>query len=97
MDKHHLVFRALSDAVSIKMIEMLIQNPAEISDFEKAFGMARSSIQKKLNNLEDAGLIEVSQMGRKRTNSFNFQPLDDLIPWIENLELKMAFARSGEK
>jgi len=59
--------------------------------------MTRPSIQKKLNNLEDTGLIEVTHMGRQRTNKFNVQPLAALIPWIENIELKVAFARSGEK
>jgi len=94
MDNHYLVFRALSDAISMKMIEMLIQAPAQLSDFEKAFGMPRPTLQKKLNYLQDAGLIEVIHNGRQRTNKFNFRPLSDLIPWIENLELKVAFARS---
>jgi len=97
MDNHHLVFRALSDAIAMKMIEILIQAPAQLSDFEKAFGMPRPTLQKKLNNLQDAGLIEVIHNGRQRTNKFNFQPLSDLIPWIENLELKVAYAKVNLK
>jgi len=47
--------------------------------------------------LQDAGLIEVIHNGRQRTNKFNFQPLSDLIPWIENLELKVAYAKVNLK
>lgn len=46
MNKHHLIFRALSDAVSVQIIELLIQKPAHLKDFDIAFGMPRPTLQK---------------------------------------------------
>lgn len=95
MSEHYKVFRALSDAVAIKIVELLISKPMQIGELEKQLDMPKSSVRKKLLLLKDAELICVEIEGRTYKNVINIQPIIDLVPWIDNMELSHIWAKKG--
>lgn len=78
------VFKALADPVRRELLDRLRdRNGQSLSELGDGLGIARQSVTKHLEVLEDAGLVVSERRGRQRLHFLNAAPIDDIADrWI---------------
>ena len=77
-----LVFKALSDATRMSVIEALARGDQAVGELAAPFDMALPSFMQHLKVLEDAGLITTRKVGRVRTCRLSTNTLRTAESWL---------------
>jgi DNA-binding transcriptional ArsR family regulator len=78
------VFKALGDRTRRRMLDLLVKRARTTGELAAAFpGLSRFAVMKHLRVLHKAGLLLVTKDGRKRWNSLNPVPLQEVFRrWV---------------
>jgi DNA-binding transcriptional ArsR family regulator len=76
------IFRALSDATRLAVVERLSVGPASASELARPFDMALPSFMQHLGVLERAGLVTSHKSGRTRTYQLSPAALHSASDWL---------------
>ncbi len=87
-DRLDKLFRALSDPVRRRMVDLMHERPRMTGELVKAFpDLTRYAVMRHLNQLDEAGLVTVRREGRKRWNQLNAVPLREMYErWVSRYE-----------
>jgi DNA-binding transcriptional ArsR family regulator len=77
------VLGALGDPTRRRIVEMLGDGPARVSDLAMPFEMSLPAVMQHLRVLEDSGLIASAKVGRVRTCSLQPDRLATVQDWVE--------------
>jgi DNA-binding transcriptional ArsR family regulator len=77
------VLGALGDPTRRRIIEILGNGPAPVSELAAPFAMSLPAVMQHLRVLEDSGLIASTKVGRVRTCSLQADRLMTVEEWIE--------------
>ena len=81
------VWRALADPSRRQILDLLRQSPMTTGELCNHFETTRFAVMKHLKALEEAGLILVNRVGRKRFNHLNPVPIQQIYRrWIKPFE-----------
>jgi DNA-binding transcriptional ArsR family regulator len=80
------VFHAIADGTRRRMIDVLSQGEASVSEIVERFEISQPSISEHLRILREAGLVTVRQLGRQRLYRIQAEPLRDVSDWIGHYE-----------
>lgn len=76
------VFRALADPTRRRVVEVLSQRPASVSELAQPFKMALPSFLEHLKVLEGCGLVSSTKAGRVRTYRLAPDRLREAEDWL---------------
>ena len=77
------VLGALGDPTRRRIVEMLGNGPAPVSDLAAPFAMSLPAVMQHLRVLEDSGLVASTKVGRVRTCSLKADRLGTVQDWVE--------------
>jgi DNA-binding transcriptional ArsR family regulator len=77
------VLGALGDPTRRRIVEMLGNGPARVSDLAAPFQMTLPAVMQHLRVLEDSGLVASTKVGRVRTCSLEADRLGTVQDWVE--------------
>jgi DNA-binding transcriptional ArsR family regulator len=77
------VLGALGDPTRRRIVEMLGDGPARVSDLAAPFEMTLPAVMQHLRVLEASGLIASTKVGRVRTCSLEADRLGTVQDWVE--------------
>ena len=77
------VLGALGDPTRRRIVEMLGNGPAPVSELAAPFAMSLPAVMQHLRVLEDSGLIASTKVGRVRTCALQADRLTTVEEWIE--------------
>jgi DNA-binding transcriptional ArsR family regulator len=77
------VLGALGDPTRRRIVEMLGNGPAPVSELAAPFAMSLPAVMQHLRVLEASGLVESTKVGRVRTCSLQADRLATVEDWIE--------------
>jgi DNA-binding transcriptional ArsR family regulator len=77
------VLGALGDPTRRRIVEMLGNGPAPVSDLASPFAMSLSAVMQHLRVLESSGVITSTKVGRVRTCSLEADRLATVQDWVE--------------
>lgn len=78
-------FAALSDATRRGVLELLVRDPASVTELADRFDMTLTGMKKHIGVLERAGLVETEKVGRVRTCRLAAAPLGAEAAWIADM------------
>ena len=73
----------LADPVRREIIDVLRRQPLAAGEIASRFPITRPAISRHLRVLEDAGLVSVTSVGRRRVYRFEPGPLIELDAWLQ--------------
>ncbi len=76
------VFKALSDPVRRRILEMLGSRDMSAGDIAKKFDITKPSVSRHLSVLKASGLVTDSRQGQRIIYSLNSIPIRDIMRWI---------------
>ena len=76
------IFAALSDPTRRAVMRRLSEGPATVSGLAQDLPVTRQAVAKHLAQLEDAGLVDSSADGRRRTYRLTPGPLAEAMDWM---------------
>ena len=76
-------FFALSDPTRRRILELLGDGPATISELAEPFGLTLNGVKKHVRVLENAELVITEKVGRARECRLGHAQLHDMTRWIE--------------
>ena len=76
------VFKALSDPIRRKILEMLGTRDMSAGDIAKKFDITKPSISRHLSVLKASGLVKDERRGQRIIYSLNSIPIRDIMRWI---------------
>jgi DNA-binding transcriptional ArsR family regulator len=74
---------ALADPTRRAILRRLAQGEARVTELARPFAMSLNSVSKHIRMLESARLVRRRRRGREHLLSFNPEPLDEAVAWIE--------------
>jgi DNA-binding transcriptional ArsR family regulator len=75
-DQLHFVFKALADPTRRRILDHLRAGPRTTGWLSSCFeNLSRYAVMKHLRVLEEAGLVVVRRVGRRRFNHLNYLPI----------------------
>lgn len=75
-DKLHIVFKALADPTRRRILDYLRERPRTTGWLSGRFdNLSRFAVMKHLRVLEEANLVVVRRVGRRRFNHLNYVPI----------------------
>ncbi|MBI3710659.1 MAG: winged helix-turn-helix transcriptional regulator [Proteobacteria bacterium] len=74
---------ALADPTRRAILQRLSEGEARVTDLAQPFAMSLNAVSKHIRVLERACLVRRRRAGREHLLSFNHQPLDEAVTWIE--------------
>jgi DNA-binding transcriptional ArsR family regulator len=77
------ILGALGDPTRRRIVEMLGNGPAPVSELAAPFAMSLPAVMQHLRVLEDSGLVASTKVGRVRTCSLQADRLGSVEDWIE--------------
>jgi DNA-binding transcriptional ArsR family regulator len=77
------VLGALGDPTRRRIVEMLGDGPAPVSELAAPFAMSLPAVLQHLRVLEDSGLVASTKVGRVRTCSLQADGLATVEAWVE--------------
>jgi len=81
-----LVFSALGDDTRLEIIERLIDGtPKSVTSLTKGFKVSRQAIRKHLSQLEKAGIIEPTKMGREQLFQIQIEQIESSCKYLEQI------------
>ena len=75
-------FFALSDPTRRRILELLSEEPATISELAEPFGLTLNGVKKHVGILEDAELVVTAKVGRARECRLGPAQLEEASRWI---------------
>lgn len=83
-----LVFKALADAGRRRLLDRLrVKGGRTLNELCEGMSMSRQAVTKHLDQLVEAGLVEIRRVGRERLHYLNPVPIHDLARrWIRPFE-----------
>ncbi len=81
---------ALADPTRRAILARLGAGEARVTDLAAPFDISLNSVSKHIRILERADLVRRRRAGREHLLSFNPQPLDDAMAWIEGQRALMT-------
>lgn len=81
-----LVLRAISDPNRRRMIEVLSDGPAAVSEIHRDFEMTQPAVSQHLKVLGEAGLVESRPQGRRRIYHLRAEALVGVYDWVTRYE-----------
>jgi DNA-binding transcriptional ArsR family regulator len=85
MDPHQ-VFAALADPTRLEVLTRLAtEGPATATELAASLPISRQAVAKHLAALDAAGLVERQPSGREVRYTFDPEPLDGLVRWVEDV------------
>jgi DNA-binding transcriptional ArsR family regulator len=82
-DLDHAFF-ALSDPTRRRILELLADGPATLSELAEPFGLTINGAKKHVSVLERANLVLTEKVGRARECRLGPEQLEDAHRWIED-------------
>jgi len=76
---------ALADPTRRSILQRLSEGPATVKELGSPFQMSGPAISKHLRVLENAGLIETSQVGQTRPRTLQPAALAPVVDWTESM------------
>lgn len=76
-------FAALGDAVRLRMVEMLSEEPLPVHRLAAAFAISRPAISRHLRVLKDAGFVKEEKRGRENVYTVRRARLKPIAEWTE--------------
>jgi DNA-binding transcriptional ArsR family regulator len=76
------VFHALADPTRRRIVELLAQGPASVSELAAPLPMSLPAVLQHLQILEASGLVRSEKVGRVRTCRLDVKRLDTVQDWI---------------
>jgi DNA-binding transcriptional ArsR family regulator len=80
------VFRALSAEPRRRLLLLLAQEDASVSELAGEFEISRPAVSKHLSVLRRAGLVESESVGRRNVYRLNHEPLGEALGWFVELD-----------
>jgi len=81
-----LVFSALGDETRLELIERLIDGtPKSVTTLTEGFNISRQAIRKHLNQLEKAGIIEPTKIGREQLFQIQIEQIESSCKYLEEI------------
>jgi DNA-binding transcriptional ArsR family regulator len=77
-------FFALSDPTRRRILELLSDGPATISELAEPFGLTLNGVKKHVGILEDVELVVTEKVGRARECRLGPAQLQEVTGWIED-------------
>ncbi len=77
------VLGALGDPTRRRIVEMLGDGPAPVSELAAPFAMSLPAVMQHLRVLEDSGLVASTKIGRVRTCSLQADRLGAVEDWVQ--------------
>lgn len=75
------LFQAIADPTRREIIDLLAPSPMPVNDLASHFNISRPAISRHIKILEDCGLVDIRQSGRKRYCRADTQKLQEIIAW----------------
>ena len=91
-------FAAIADPTRRRILELLGDGSATISELAEPFGMSLTGLKKHVGVLEGAGLVTTEKVGRERRCSLGTRGLEDARLWVVGYQrmLEDRLDRFGE-
>jgi DNA-binding transcriptional ArsR family regulator len=80
------VFQALSAEPRRRLLRLLAQEDASVSELAGEFEISRPAVSKHLSVLRRAGLVESESVGRRNVYRLNREPLGEALDWFVELD-----------
>lgn len=74
---------ALADPTRRAILQRLSEGEARVTELAEPFAISLNSVSKHIRVLERAHLVRRRRAGREHFLSFNPEPLDEAVAWIE--------------
>lgn len=84
--RKHDVFQAVSDHNRRKMVRMLADQEMSIAAIVRHFSISRTAVNKHLNILTDAGVVNAQKIGREVRYKLRPEALYEIKKWISFYE-----------
>jgi DNA-binding transcriptional ArsR family regulator len=85
-NREQLVFAALADPTRRQLIETLSADGEKtITELSDRLPITRQGTTKHLNVLAEAGLVAKRHAGRETIYTFNPEPLEETVSWVESV------------
>jgi len=81
-------FVALADPTRRAILKHLSKGEARVTELARPFPVSLNAVSKHIRILERSGLVRRRVVGREHFLSFNPQPLDQALNWIETQRAK---------
>ena len=82
-------FAALADPTRRRMVEMLADADATVTELAEPFDMSIQAVSKHLKVLEESGLVHRSQDAQRRPAHLDAEVLDLMTRWIDRYRHRM--------
>jgi DNA-binding transcriptional ArsR family regulator len=85
-ESKHDVFQAIADPTRRRILKMLADKEMPIASITECFPITRTAVNKHLQVLFDAGLVNSQRVGRETRYSIQPEPLLELKDWLTFFE-----------
>jgi DNA-binding transcriptional ArsR family regulator len=85
-ESKHDVFQAIADPTRRRILKLLADNEMPIASITECFPISRTAVNKHLQVLSDAGLVNSQRVGRETRYSLRTEPLLELKDWLTFFE-----------
>jgi DNA-binding transcriptional ArsR family regulator len=85
-ESKHDVFQAIADSTRRRILKMLADKEMPIASITECFPISRTAVNKHLQVLFDAGLVNSQKVGRETRYSLQPEPLLELKDWLTFFE-----------
>jgi len=79
-------FKALSDPVRRKILDLLKQKPLTAGEISSCFNLSDATVSHHLSVLKNAGLIDSTRKGTFISYELNTSLFEDVVSWILSLK-----------
>ncbi len=79
-------FNALGDSTRRAILARLSQGETALSEIAEPFEMSQTAVSKHVRVLSDAGLVEVTKVGRTRYARLSPAPMKDAAEWLNDYQ-----------
>lgn len=76
------LFDVLAEPNRRRILDMLRDGPRPVNDLVGALGLSQPAVSKHLRILREAGLVDVSAVGRQHLYALRAEPLRELDNWL---------------
>lgn len=80
------IFQGIADPTRREIILLLSKNDLTINKVAENYNISRPAVSKHIKILEQCGLVQIKQQGRKRYCSINPAPLKEVYQWLEHFD-----------
>jgi DNA-binding transcriptional ArsR family regulator len=77
------VFQAIADPTRREILNMIAENPLNVTAVVEKFDVSRTAIYKHIKILIECGLVDMKQKGRERFCEAKLEKLNEVSKWVE--------------